>query len=990
MDLNPKIKVVLVIGPPGVGKGTQSKLLAEKTCKLHISTGDFIRDSIKNGTAFGKMVSSYVNNRLLVPDDLINQAIVKLLQEKAVVNQGVVLDGFPRTVGQALAIKTDFDVQRVIYLKGADDICLKRILKRQLEGNALQRDVDDENQIQARLDFFNDRIQNICDFFKNEIQVIDGTQSVEEVSFAIENVFPNLIKEKNKEPQIKKEESCVVCMEKTATHLVLPCGHQCGCESCMMEIFKRLGGCPICRQAISGVIRVYRAGVVEENKENFEKPSIAKIKKNDPIIKQEKEQELDIDLANNLTISVAPCEEIALNKMVHVGVTFKVPDTPVRRPIDVCCVIDISGSMAEYAKYQDPEDETKMKTDGMSVLDLVKHAVKTVINTLTDQDRLSIIAFDTHARITYPLTEMTEKGRTQGVIALEELVPEESTNIWEGLKTGLESLRTAMNAKPLIARKQFLYLLTDGQPNVSPPNGEAGELKHYFESHPNFQCQVNVFGFGYNLKSSLLLDIGIVGGGVFSFIPDAKIVGTNFVNAIANAATTLTQNATVHLVAKGSSTFAGEVGGTMPFSKSKNGKELTVNLGNLQYGKERDIVLSMVISKSQPHYLEVTLEYTSHDEKKPHKISYLASSHEPTEDSIAAHARNLVVSEAYHVIKDYSAGLGVKAMKRMNDLAKKVSDYDTAAENNNDRLRGLVSDIVGNGDRGGRMTKAITTNERFNRWGQHYLSSITRAHQLQLRTNFIDIGLQVYGGTTFCQLQELGGKIFLTLPMTIKEIRSNINQGYNNNNQPAKVVNPPVNNEDYYGGGGGGCFDGSCWVTVLLTSGKIVRTTLADVRKNDFVKVVDKNGKQFFTQVLCVARIILKKPQKLIEFKDTGLKITRKHPIWFNNQWMSPISIQNTHKNLAQFTSELSSIVYNLLLSDTHVLLVNNVPCVTMGHNIKEAFHPFYGTSVIIDTLRTMQGFEDGFVHVRGSLRNFEKGINENATTEDGQLNNFT
>ena len=972
-----KIKVVLVVGPPGVGKGTQSKLLAQKSNKLHISTGDFIRDSIKNGTALGKMASSYVKNRLLVPDDLINQAIVKLLKEQAGVNQGVVLDGFPRTLGQALTMKTEFDIEKVIYLKGADDICLKRILNRQAD-ESVKREVDDENQIQARLDFFNDRIQEICDFFKEEIQIVDGTQSLEEVSTAIEKLFPK--EDKNKAQQINNEESCVVCMGKPADHLVTPCGHQCGCESCLMEIFKRLGGCPICRQVITGVIRVYRAGVAEEeNKENVEKPSNPKNNKNEQIIKEEKAQEIDIDLANNLNISVAPCEEIVPHKTSHVGVTFKVPDTPVRRPIDVCCVIDISGSMADHAKYQDPEDETKMKTDGMSVLDLVKHAVKTVINTLTEQDRLSIIAFDTHARTTYPLTEMTEKGRTQGVLALEELVPEESTNIWEGLKTGLESLRTAKNAMPLIARKQFLYLLTDGQPNVSPPNGEAGELKQYFESHPNFECQVNVFGFGYNLKSSLLLEICLVGGGVFSFIPDAKIVGTNFVNAIANAATTLTQNATVHLVAKGASTFAGEVEGNMPFTKSKNGKELTVKLGNLQYGKDRDIVVPMTISKAQTPYLEVTLEFTSHDQKKPHKISYLASSHQPTDDSIAAHVRNLVVSESYHVIKEYSAGQGVKANKRMNDLAKKVSDYDTAAENNNDRLRGLVSDIVGNGDRGGRMTKAITTNERFNRWGQHYLSSITRAHQLQLRTNFIDIGLQVYGGETFCQLQDLGGKIFLALPMTIKEVKSYANQNSNNNNnmQPAKVVNPPVNNEDYYGGGGGGCFDGSCWVTVLSNSREMVRTNLFDVRKNDFVKVVNKDGKQSFTQVLCVVRILLEKPQKLIEFNDTGLKITKNHPVWFNNQWRSPISIQKTQKDLVHFTSELASIVFNFVLSDSHILLVNNIPCVTMGHEIKEAFHPFYGTSVSIDTLRTIEGFAEGFVHVHGSLRNLRKGINE-------------
>ena len=976
-----KNKVILVIGPPGVGKGTQSKVLAEKTGRLHISTGDLIREAVRYGTDFGNKAESYVQKGSLVPDDIIIKVILKRLGEQDA-NHGVILDGFPRTVAQGLAIKAEMEIDRVIFLKASDDECLKRIMARQQDPSE-NRQADDEKQIRARLAFFNEWAGAIRDLFKDQIQEIDASANVNEVSSSIDRLFlnplPSLDDNKNIDANLKKpqpEESCVVCMSKPADHLVLPCGHQCGCESCLNEILKRSGGCPICRKPIEGVIRVFRSGVVEEENENKNVVNVKNNnnnneKKKNVVEENEEVKSLEFDkvTAEHLEISVAPCEDIVHNKKVNVAISLNIPDTPVRRPVDVCCVIDISGSMGEDAKFQDPEDETKTKSDGMSILDLVKHAVKTVIHTLTDQDRLSLVAFDTHARSTFPLTVMNENGRSQAVTALEELVPEESTNIWDGLKTGLDSLRTAKHFKRKIPHQRFLYLLTDGVPNISPASGEDKALKQYFESHSDFTCQVNTFGFGYSLKSSLLLNIGIVGGGMFSFIPDAKIVGTNFVNAIANAVTTLSQNAKVHLVAKGGSTFAGDVGGNLQVEHS--GKELIVKLGNLQYGKGRDIVVPMILSSSIQHYLEVTLEYTSLDEIHPHKIKYQASNREKTADAVAAYVRNLVVSESFQVIKDFRDGQTVKAMKSMKALAEKVSAYDVAAENNDARLRGLVSDIVGNGERGGRMSKAITTSERFNRWGQHYLSTISRAHQLQLCTNFMDVGLQVYGGATFSQLQELGGKIFLTLPMTIKKIVPQ-NANYQNNNmnnyQPAKQIVAPVDNSNYYEGGGGGCFDGSCVVTVLTSWGESVKKRLSDVKKDDFVTVIDSKEMQSFARVICVVQVKLGRPERLIEFPSTGLKITQKHPVWFNNQWRLPRDIELQHKNIACFSDKSSNIVYNFILEHSHILFVNDVRCVTLGHGINEAFHPFYGTSAVIDTIKALEGFDNGLVHVEGSI----------------------
>jgi len=94
-------------------------------------------------------------------------------------------------------------------------------------------------------------------------------------------------------------------------------------------------------------------------------------------------------------------------------------------------VLDISGSMASEA-YVKNKDGVK-ESHGMSYLDLLKHAVKTVITNLGPEDRFSLVTYSTHARIDYPLNNMDENNKAVAIDILEKLTDEECTNIWEGL-----------------------------------------------------------------------------------------------------------------------------------------------------------------------------------------------------------------------------------------------------------------------------------------------------------------------------------------------------------------------------------------------------------------------------------------------------------------------------------------------------------------------------------------------------------------------------
>ena len=113
-----------------------------------------------------------------------------------------------------------------------------------------------------------------------------------------------------------------------------------------------------------------------------------------------------------------------------IAVSIAIPDMVQRSQVDICCVIDVSGSMGEDAKFQDPNDDSKFISEGMNQLDIVKHSVKAVIHTLTDQDRLSLVTFHDEARSVFTLSEMNEGGKRQAIDALEALEPQNSTNIW--------------------------------------------------------------------------------------------------------------------------------------------------------------------------------------------------------------------------------------------------------------------------------------------------------------------------------------------------------------------------------------------------------------------------------------------------------------------------------------------------------------------------------------------------------------------------------
>jgi adenylate kinase len=170
---------ILLLGPPGAGKGTQAALLANALHVPHISTGDMLRSAVAGGTDLGKQVESIMASGELVSDRLVVAIVDERLSEEDA-RCGYLLDGFPRTLGQAEALNDSVvdAIGTVVLLDVDTEEVVKRLLIRAAqEGRA----DDNEETIRRRLEVYEADTAPLVDFYGSAVVVIDGSGTVDEV-----------------------------------------------------------------------------------------------------------------------------------------------------------------------------------------------------------------------------------------------------------------------------------------------------------------------------------------------------------------------------------------------------------------------------------------------------------------------------------------------------------------------------------------------------------------------------------------------------------------------------------------------------------------------------------------------------------------------------------------------------------------------------------------------------------------------------------------
>ncbi len=206
---------IIMLGAPGAGKGTQAKMIADKYGVPHISTGDIFRANIKEGTELGKKAKTYMDQGLLVPDELVVDLVVDRVKNPDC-EKGYVLDGFPRTIPQAecldkalaemndsmdYAINIDVPDENIITRMGGRRACVgcgatyhvvnippkKEGICDRCGGELILRDDDKPETVKKRLDVYHEQTQPLIDYYtkKGIIKDVDGTQQMDDVFNAI-------------------------------------------------------------------------------------------------------------------------------------------------------------------------------------------------------------------------------------------------------------------------------------------------------------------------------------------------------------------------------------------------------------------------------------------------------------------------------------------------------------------------------------------------------------------------------------------------------------------------------------------------------------------------------------------------------------------------------------------------------------------------------------------------------------------------------------
>mmetsp|Transcript_6078 Transcript_6078/g.6335 ORF Transcript_6078/g.6335 Transcript_6078/m.6335 type:complete len:818 (+) Transcript_6078:73-2526(+) len=661
------------------------------------------------------------------------------------------------------------------------------------------------------------------------------------------------------------------------------------------------------------------------------------------------------------------------NNILKTMISILPPSNNIERlPIDICCVIDISGSMESLA----PAPSQGIESCSLSVLDIVKHSVKTIITCLKDGDRLAIVSYSTYARIELELTNMNEEGKNIALEVLSRLRIEGSTNIWDGLLKGMET----MSKRDSFERNSAIFLLTDGCPNVDPPKTYKESMRDYKDSHGGvYPGTISTFGFGYNLKSSLLKEIAIEGGGMYSFIPDSGFVGTSFVNALSNQLVCFGHESFLTIESRNGVKIIDDEDSSFSICQEINSQQdqAIVNVGSLQYGQDRHFILHI----SYPNDMS-EVEISENIRCKLTYTPYYTSS----ESNIII--QNIVQNENKNVCFDYSWNQSCELLAEMeiqifrnrlihflstiienvttgvyeipktnennnnnnntpsnsllaNDLREWLRNHPKSRRGNSsndikyDRVNGIIGDLIG------QITEALSKKEYFDKWGIHYLPSLQRSHELQQCTNFKDPGIQFYGGTLFQQVSKMGDEMFCTLPPPCSL------------SLPSPPPPPPqdkstpltlnYNAQDYYQcnymsrfhSTSAPCFHDSCLVTMADGTKK----KISEIKQGDYVicpsstrimKNVDKNNFIIVSQVESMLRTFTRFGVMEFVLFESGLLVTPWHPIKLNEKWTFPIeTIQSNenenesekeNENKSKIVNKMTEAVYSFLLGSEIIL----------------------------------------------------------------------
>lgn len=214
---------MVLLGPPGAGKGTQAKLLQEEFAACQISTGDILRQAVAQQTPLGQEAAQYINRGALVPDDVIVNLVAERLKQKDC-EKGFILDGFPRTIAQAESLdailkRMNLSLNGVVSVQVPEQVIIERLAGRRTckscgalshvafnppkkagvcdrcGGELFQRDDDREGTIANRLKVYESQTAPLADYYRERglLRAIDGVGAIDQIRARVNEALGGLV-----------------------------------------------------------------------------------------------------------------------------------------------------------------------------------------------------------------------------------------------------------------------------------------------------------------------------------------------------------------------------------------------------------------------------------------------------------------------------------------------------------------------------------------------------------------------------------------------------------------------------------------------------------------------------------------------------------------------------------------------------------------------------------------------------------------------------
>jgi hypothetical protein len=453
-----------------------------------------------------------------------------------------------------------------------------------------------------------------------------------------------------------------------------------------------------------------------------------------------------------------------------------------------------------------------------------------------------------------------------------------------------------------------LLLFTDGEPNRNPPMGIVAALETTLRDI-QVRFTISSFGFGYNIDSPLMEEIAQVGNGVYGYCPDCTMVGTVFINYMANLLSTLEQNATLTVQAPNS---------------------VNTQLLALPNGGSRNVLVRLPSSEIQR--TQVTLFVAGQ--------AITSAPVSPVGRDQAQIVNQIYRAKLMSLIKENLA----RPAPDVRDRIRRLYDEIRGLPSKTPFLNNILTDLIHPDANHGQVELAFHA-EYFPKWGNHYLRSLLRFHAVEQCGNFKDQSLQLYATPQFTAMQTIAHKLFISLPPPqTRAPQGRIpTTGYGFPIETRQGRRPALAMARLYSASGP-CFGGDCWVDL-----KHGRKMIRDLQKGDLL--VDGGV------VECVVETVMP-PGAVSDLCLIGRAvITPYHPIQVEGEWVFPCSV-------APITNECVDSWYNLVLQRNKVVRVEGVKAITLAHGMTQGVlaHPYFGTNAVVEALKKYPGYAQGYV----------------------------